>query len=60
MEFSLATYGLSIAAIILFGLGAGLPLLMLGFVSRKAMPRFRGRLMTEGVMGKKLLGGVSC
>jgi cytochrome c-type biogenesis protein len=39
-----------------FGVGAALPLMMLGFVSREAMMRWRGRLMETGSIGKTLLG----
>lgn len=42
----------------LFGLGAGLPLMLLGFASREAMLRIRGRLMSAGKLGKQALGGV--
>jgi cytochrome c biogenesis protein CcdA len=42
----------------LFGLGAGLPLMLLGFASREAMLRIRGRLMSAGKLGKQMLGGV--
>ena len=42
----------------LFGLGAGLPLVALGALSRQAIARFRGRLIAVGRHGKKLLGGV--
>lgn len=42
----------------LFGLGAGLPLMLLGFASREAMLRVRGRLMSAGKLGKQVLGGV--
>ena len=41
----------------LFGLGAGLPLIALGFVSRGAMARLRGHLLVAGKIGKMLLGG---
>lgn len=41
----------------LFGLGAGLPLVALGSVSRTAMARMRGRLLFAGRNGKKVLGG---
>jgi cytochrome c biogenesis protein CcdA len=41
-----------------FGLGAGLPLMLLGLASREAMMRIRGRLMSAGKMGKKILGAV--
>jgi cytochrome c-type biogenesis protein len=39
-----------------FGLGAALPLMLLGFASREAMMRWRGRLIETGSMGKTLLG----
>jgi cytochrome c-type biogenesis protein len=39
-----------------FGVGAALPLMLLGFVSREAMMRWRGRLMETGSIGKTLLG----
>lgn len=39
-----------------FGIGAALPLLLLGFLSREAMQRWRGRLMEAGRGGKTLLG----
>lgn len=42
----------------LFGLGAGLPLMLLGFASREAMLRIRSRLMSAGKLGKQVLGGV--
>lgn len=42
----------------LFGLGAGLPLVALGFASRQAMLKVRGKLLAAGKTGKRLLGGV--
>ncbi len=39
-----------------FGIGAALPLILLGFLSREAMQRWRGRLMEAGRGGKTLLG----
>jgi cytochrome c biogenesis protein CcdA len=39
-----------------FGIGAALPLMLLGLVSREAMMRWRGRLMETGKTGKTLLG----
>jgi cytochrome c-type biogenesis protein len=39
-----------------FGIGAALPLMILGFVSREAMLRWRGRLAEAGKGGKMLLG----
>ena len=43
---------------LVFGIGAALPLMVLGFVSRKAMMRWRGRLMEAGKGGKMLLGAL--
>ena len=40
----------------LFGLGAGLPLIALGVVSRQVLMRWRGHLLATGQGGKKLLG----
>ena len=50
----------SVAAVMLaFGLGAALPLLVLGSLSRAAMLRWRGRMQQVGRAGKLLVGGVS-
>ena len=43
---------------VLFGLGAGTPLVVLGSVSREVAMRARGRLMTGGKYGKVVLGVV--
>lgn len=40
----------------LFGLGAGLPLVILGSLSRETMLRLRGRLLAAGQQGKKVFG----
>lgn len=40
----------------LFGLGAALPLVILGSVSREAVKRLRGRLLAVGHHGKTVLG----
>lgn len=42
----------------LFGLGAALPLLLLGMLSRSAMMALRGRLMTAGKRAKQALGAL--
>lgn len=42
----------------LFGLGAGLPLVLLGLLSRQAVQRIRGRLLSAGQLGKQILGGL--
>jgi cytochrome c-type biogenesis protein len=43
---------------LVFGLGAGTPLVVLGSLSRATMLRFRGKLMSAGKTGKLLLGVV--
>jgi cytochrome c-type biogenesis protein len=42
---------------VLFGIGASTPLLVLGRLSRKAFQRLRGPLLRLGRTGKKVLGG---
>jgi cytochrome c-type biogenesis protein len=39
-----------------FGLGAGVPLVVLGWVSRASMVRIRARLLSAGKLGKTLMG----
>ena len=39
-----------------FGIGAALPLLLIGLLSREAMQRWRARLMETGKTGKTILG----
>lgn len=46
------------ALMALFGLGAGVPLVVLGLLSRQAMMRMRSRLLVAGRLGKQVLGGV--
>jgi cytochrome c biogenesis protein CcdA len=41
-----------------FGIGAALPLLVLGLLSREAMVAWRGRLLNVGKAGKMALGGL--
>lgn len=43
---------------LLFGLGAGTPLVVFGALSHTMMMRLRGRLMLAGQRGKYILGGV--
>ena len=43
---------------IAFGMGAAIPLIAIGLLSREALSRWRGRLMEAGKGGKVLLGGV--
>lgn len=46
-----------VAAVMLaFGIGAALPLLLLGALSRQAMLRWRTRMLTAGKSGKRILG----
>lgn len=42
-----------------FGLGAALPLLLIGRLSREAVVLWRGRLLQAGRTGRKLLGGIT-
>jgi len=46
------------ATMLVFGLGAALPLLLLGLLSREALIRWRGRLVSAGSGAKVALGGV--
>ena len=59
---TLASQGSNLAQIALlmmiFALGAGTPLVVLGSVSRAAMMRVRGRMMQAGKLGKSILGGL--
>jgi cytochrome c biogenesis protein CcdA len=41
-----------------FGIGAALPLLLLGFASRETIMRWRGRLMSGGKAGKAVMGAL--
>ena len=41
-----------------FGVGAALPLLLLGLLSRQSLLAWRAKLMTAGSAGKVLLGGI--
>jgi cytochrome c biogenesis protein CcdA len=43
-------------SMLLFGLGAGIPLVLLGYTSRSTLNRTRGKLMATGQWGKKGLG----
>lgn len=59
---SLAAQGQQLPQVVLmmalFGLGAGLPLVLLGSLSRAAIARTRQRLLQAGALGKNLLGAV--
>jgi len=41
-----------------FGIGAGLPLAILGTFSRKALSRWRGRMLAAGAKGRMIFGAV--
>jgi cytochrome c biogenesis protein CcdA len=43
---------------ILFGIGAAVPLLVLGLLSRETMTRVRGRLMATGQKAKAVMGAI--
>jgi cytochrome c-type biogenesis protein len=59
---TLASQGKNLAQIallmLLFGLGAAAPLVLLGGLSRASMMRIRGRLLSVGKYGKQLFGFV--
>lgn len=42
----------------LFGLGASIPLILLGLLSRQALAKFNNRLFAAGKAGKKVLGAL--
>lgn len=49
--------GMIVIVMAIFGLGAGLPLALLGLLSRSAMMKAKIKLGSAGHLGKKLLGG---
>ncbi|WP_394777734.1 cytochrome c biogenesis CcdA family protein [Undibacterium sp.] len=46
------------ALMMVFGIGAGLPLIVLGKLSRNSMLKLRNKLFSAGKLGKQMLGGV--
>jgi cytochrome c biogenesis protein CcdA len=50
--------GLVATTMLAFGIGAALPLLGIGMMSREALDRWRGRLLAAGSGGKALMGAV--
>ena len=56
---TLAAQGRNLAQVgfvmVLFGLGAGLQLAVVGSVSRAAMIRLRGKMLATGTLGKSVL-----
>lgn len=49
--------GMVALVMLAFGLGAALPLALIGSLSREALSRWRGRLLGAGQTGKYVLGG---
>ena len=62
VAIGLASQGQHLAQValtmLLFGLGASLPIVVLGMLSREGMQRARGKMATIGNTGKKILGGI--
>ena len=60
VAIGLASQGQQLAQValvmLLFGLGAALPIIGLGMLSRQGMQKFRGKLLLLGGKGKQLLG----
>ncbi len=42
---------------LVFGIGAATPLVLIGLMSRQALGRLRGRMLAAGSVGKSLMGG---
>jgi cytochrome c biogenesis protein CcdA len=59
---TLASQGQQLGQVVIvmaiFGIGAGLPLILLGMLSRQVMMNIRGKLFAAGKLGKQLLGAV--
>jgi cytochrome c biogenesis protein CcdA len=62
VAIGLASQGQQLAQValtmLLFGLGASLPIVILGMLSREGMQRARGKMASIGSKGKKILGGI--
>lgn len=60
VAIGLASQGQQLAQVtlvmLLFGLGAGLPIIGLGMLSRQGIQKFRGKLLLLGGKGKQMLG----
>lgn len=58
----LASQGKQLATVALtmlvFGIGAATPLVLIGLMSRQVLARFRGRLLSAGSVGKSLMGAL--
>lgn len=59
---TLASQGQQLSQVVvvmaIFGLGAGVPLILLGMLSRQMMMNIRGKLFSVGNIGKKILGAI--
>lgn len=59
---TLASQGQQLSQVVvvmaIFGLGAGVPLILLGMLSRQMMMNIRGKLFSAGNIGKKILGAI--
>lgn len=59
---TLASQGQQLGQVVIvmaiFGIGAGLPLILLGTLSRQVMMNVRGKLFAAGKLGKQVLGGI--
>ncbi len=62
VAIGLASQGEQLAQValtmLLFGLGASLPIVLLGMLSREGMQRVRGKMASIGSNGKKILGSI--
>ena len=62
VAIGLASQGQQLAQVsftmLMFGLGASLPIVILGMLSREGMQRARGKMANIGNNGKKILGGI--
>ncbi|WP_333835202.1 cytochrome c biogenesis CcdA family protein [Rubrimonas sp.] len=52
------TLGQVAATMLAFGVGAAIPLLAIGMLSRDVLSRWRGRLLAAGGAGKRVMGAV--
>jgi cytochrome c biogenesis protein CcdA len=61
VAITLASQGQALAQVtavmLMFSLGAGLPLLAIGMLSRQVLGKWRGRMMVAGQKAKKIFGG---
>jgi cytochrome c biogenesis protein CcdA len=50
--------GMVFLTMLVFGIGAALPMVLIGLASRPLLARMRGRLAGAGQTGKRVLGGL--